>query len=60
MLVNALSRSLGVSMSAGIHFVEVVAINEQAASFYQKFGFVALLDEPSHLVLPLKSIEKIV
>ncbi len=58
MLMDALRRALEVSKSLGVHAVEVVAIDEQAAAFYAKYGFERLLNEPRHLFLPLRTIER--
>jgi hypothetical protein len=43
----------------GLHAVEVWALDESASGFYQKYGFVPLLDEPKHLYLPMKVIRKL-
>jgi GNAT superfamily N-acetyltransferase len=59
LLLDAFQRSLDLSISLGVHAVEVVAINDAAAAFYSKYGFVPLLDEPLHLYLPIATIEGI-
>jgi len=59
LLLDAFQRSLDLSISLGVHAVEVVAINDAAAAFYGKYGFVPLLDEPLHLHLPIATIEGI-
>ena len=59
LLLDAFQRSLDLSISLGVHAVEVVAINDAAAAFYGKYGFVPLLDEPLHLYLPIATIEGI-
>jgi GNAT superfamily N-acetyltransferase len=56
LLVDALRRCLGLADRLGIHAVEVDAIDEQARTFYKKYGFVPLLDHPLHLVLPIATI----
>lgn len=58
LLLDALRRSLEISRSLGIHGVEVQAIDEAARSFYEKYGFVALLDARRHLFLPVATIQK--
>jgi GNAT superfamily N-acetyltransferase len=57
LLMDALRRCQELSGSLGIHAVEVLAIDEEARSFYQKYGFVSLLDDARHLYLPMKTIE---
>jgi hypothetical protein len=37
----------------------VDAIDAQAASFYEKYGFVALTTEPRRLVLALDSVRQL-
>jgi len=56
LLIDALSRCLGLADQLGIHAVEVDAIDEQARSFYLKYGFVSLRDDPRHLFLPVATI----
>ena len=56
MLMDALRRCLELSGSLGIHAVEVLAIDDAAKGFYQKYGFVSLLDDARHLYLPIKTI----
>ncbi len=45
LLLDALQRSLEVSSHLGIHAVEVDAIDDDAASFYRKYGFAPLRDD---------------
>jgi hypothetical protein len=40
----------------GIHAVEVDAIDHHASAFYQKYGFVLLLDNSLHLYVPIATI----
>jgi GNAT superfamily N-acetyltransferase len=56
LLLDALARSLDLSEKLGIHAVEVDALDAQAREFYEKFGFIALQDDPLHLYLPLATI----
>jgi GNAT superfamily N-acetyltransferase len=56
LLMDALRRCLELSGSLGIHAVEVLAIDDAAKGFYQKYGFVSLLDDARHLYLPIKTI----
>jgi len=59
LLVDALRRSLRISEQVGIRAVEVDAIDEAAKTFYAKFGFRSLLDDPRHLFLPMHEIRKL-
>ena len=56
LLVDAFQRCLGLADKLGIHAVEVDAIDQQAKSFYEKYGFVPLLDNAFHLFLPVATI----
>lgn len=57
LLADALERSLNLSKSLGVFAVEVLAIDDRAAAFYAKYGFVPLLDDMRHMFLPLSAIE---
>jgi GNAT superfamily N-acetyltransferase len=59
LLIDALRRALQVSTEIGIRAVEVDAIDNRARSFYVKFGFEPLLDDPNHLYLPMRVIRKL-
>ena len=56
LLVDALRRCLELADALGIHAVEVDAIDQQARAFYEKYGFVPLLDNELHLFLPAATI----
>jgi GNAT superfamily N-acetyltransferase len=58
LLTDALQRALDLSRKVGIHAVEVDALDSEAKAFYEKFGFVALLDNPLHMYLPMATIEE--
>ncbi len=57
LLMDALQTSIGLADTLGIHAVEVDAIDQQAKSFYEKYGFVTLLDNAFHLFLPIATIQ---
>jgi GNAT superfamily N-acetyltransferase len=57
LLVDALKRSLGLADRLGVHAVEVDATDAAARAFYEKFGFVPLLDNEFHLYLPVATIK---
>ncbi len=48
---------IGPADKLGIHAVEVNAIDEQAKAFYEKYGFVPLLDNAFHLSLPIATFQ---
>jgi GNAT superfamily N-acetyltransferase len=56
LLINALTRSLELSQSLGVHAVEVDAIDAEATAFYQRYGFTSLPGQASHLYLPIDTI----
>lgn len=58
LLLDALQRAVDLSANLGAYAVEVDAIDDSAAAFYAKYGFVPLLDNPQHLYLPLATLEK--
>jgi GNAT superfamily N-acetyltransferase len=56
LLRDALRRAVTLSIEVGTCAVLVDAINEQAKDFYEYYGFMALNDLPSALVLPVVTI----
>jgi GNAT superfamily N-acetyltransferase len=56
LLFHALHRALELSEKVGAFAVDLWAIDEEARAFYQKYGFVALADNPLHLYLPMKTV----
>lgn len=59
LLLDALRRSLHLADRLGIHAVEVHALDEDARSFYERYGFVPLLDHPFHLYLPIAVLRRL-
>ena len=59
LLVDVFRRAEYISQQVGIRAVEVDAIDEAARSFYLKFGFRPLLDNPKHLMMPMHEIRKL-
>jgi hypothetical protein len=59
LLVDALRRALQISEHVGIRAVEVDALDDAARTFYLKFGFRPLLDDPRHLLMPMHEIRKL-
>ncbi|OHD20894.1 MAG: hypothetical protein A2Y38_06525 [Spirochaetes bacterium GWB1_59_5] len=56
LLRSALEKALSVSASVGLFAVIVDAIDEEAQSFYLKYGFIAFVEYPLTLFLPLATI----
>jgi GNAT superfamily N-acetyltransferase len=59
LLVDALRRCNRLSAELALHAVEVEAIDETARNFYLKYGFTPLADDPLHLYLSMKTVEKL-
>jgi len=59
LLLHALRAAAQLSERVAIYCVEVYALNAQARSFYLKYGFLSLTDDPLHLYLPMKVILKL-
>jgi ribosomal protein S18 acetylase RimI-like enzyme len=58
LLRDALFRALDLSLEVGTCVVLVDSIDAQAKRFYERYGFVSLLDMPLSLVLPMKTISE--
>ncbi len=59
LLIDALRRARHIADQIGVRAVEVDAVDENARAFYAKYGFVQLVDDPSHLFLPIQVIRKL-
>lgn len=60
LLFDALSRALVISAEGGGYAVEVIALDEQAARFYAKYGFVPVDDDdPLHLYLTMQTVRNL-
>lgn len=57
LLFDALRRSVEIARNSAVFAIEVDAY-ESAVSFYEKYGFRPLLDNPQHLFLPFKQVER--
>lgn len=55
LLVDAMKRVQSASASVGVYALLVDAKDDPAKSFYKKYGFIELADEPMTLFLPLAS-----
>lgn len=60
LLVNALRRAADVADVMGLAAVEVHALDDEARSFYLKYGFTSLIDDRHHLYLPIKTIKHLI
>ena len=58
LLLDALRRAQQMSETVGLFAVEVLALDAAARTFYLKFGFSSLSDDPQHLYLPIKAVRK--
>ena len=56
LLLNALYRSRDAAGSVGALAIVTEALHDRARTFYLKFGFLSLKDDPRHLYLPIKRI----
>lgn len=55
LLVDAMKRVQSASSDVGVYALLVDAKDDPAKSFYKKYGFIELTDEPMTLFLPLAS-----
>ena len=58
-LMNALEKSLSATRDVASWAVFVDAIDDNAANFYRKYGFIELPEDKRKLFLPMKTIEKL-
>jgi GNAT superfamily N-acetyltransferase len=58
LLRDALLRALAAAEVVGIRAMLVHAKDEQAATFYRRFGFVASPTDPLHLMLLMKDLRR--
>jgi stage V sporulation protein SpoVS len=58
MLAGAIKRVLRASEALAVHAIVVDAKNDRAKAFYERYGFVAFVDTPNHLYLPLDTVLK--
>lgn len=56
LLLDALKRSAQLAQHLGIYAVVVDALNEQARTFYGKYGFAQTVDDPMRLYLSIKKV----
>jgi GNAT superfamily N-acetyltransferase len=56
LLLNAMERSNAVSTEIGVHALFVDAIDDAAADFYRKYGFIPSPDQPLKLFISLSQL----
>jgi hypothetical protein len=56
LLVDALSRAMTASDAIGARAIVVHAVDEEAVTFYRKFGFEPSPLDPKQLMLPMKDL----
>jgi predicted GNAT family N-acyltransferase len=59
LLVDALKKSLDAAMQVSSLAVVSEALDDQALSFYLKYGFQQFRQEPMKLYFPMKSVEEL-
>ncbi|MFO0967147.1 MAG: GNAT family N-acetyltransferase [Gemmataceae bacterium] len=57
LLMDAAWRVCDLAKSLGVYALKVEAIDAGAKTFYERFGFVPLEDNPLHLFLPVATIK---
>ena len=60
LLFDALKRTALTSQALGIRAMELKALSDNAKSFYLKYGFLELADDPHHLYLTMETILELV
>lgn len=53
LLVESLCKAAIAANNVGVYAVDVFALHDEAKTFYRKYGFVEMLDQPLHLFLPI-------
>ncbi len=58
LLLDSLRRAQRMSETMGLFAAEVTALDAAARTFYLKYGFLPLQDDPLHLYLSMKTIRQ--
>jgi GNAT superfamily N-acetyltransferase len=58
LLLHALGMALDAADELGMWGVEVIAKDDSARTFYERYGFQRLVDDAFHLYLSLKTVRK--
>ncbi|WP_016949263.1 GNAT family N-acetyltransferase [Anabaena sp. PCC 7108] len=59
LMIEAMKRALVIADNAGVIGLFVDAKDEKAQTYYQRYGFVSLVDIPLEMFLPLETIKKL-
>jgi GNAT superfamily N-acetyltransferase len=59
LLMDAFDRCLRVAREVAFRAIEVEAIDDSAATYYAKFGFVPFPGLPHHLAIALETVEEV-
>jgi len=59
LLLSALERCVQIGHEVAFRAIEVEAIDDAAAAFYRKYGFLPFPTDPHHLALPLECVQTI-
>jgi GNAT superfamily N-acetyltransferase len=59
LLMNAFDRCLRVAREIAFRAIEVEAIDDQAAAFYAKYGFLPFPSNPHHLAIALETLKEV-
>jgi GNAT superfamily N-acetyltransferase len=60
LLLDALTTTLSIADQIGVYAMAVDALNQEAFTFYLRYGFKSLSDDRLHLYLPIKTIRKLI
>ena len=60
LLMDCIQRVVNLSHDLGIYALMVDALDEGAARFYQRYGFMPLPDSPLRLMLPIDTLRRLV
>ncbi len=58
LLLKAFRVAIEVSGVLGVYAIEVLAKDDGARGFYERYGFRTLLDDPHHLYLSIRTVRK--
>ncbi|MGM3306093.1 GNAT family N-acetyltransferase [Anabaena sp. WFMT] len=59
LMIEAMKRALVIAENAGVIGLFVDAKDEKAKAYYQRYGFVSLLDNTLEMFLPLETIKQL-
>ena len=59
LLMDALARVVRVASEIAIQAVELVAATEHAKRFYERYGFLSLLDDERHLYVAVATLRRL-